>query len=91
MVLEVPSRSHLEISIEFEKSLLKWLEYPPDANKGFYVNSALISTVLEDKTNFTGKMVVCMYVLINYFKSEKILILVLIIFNWLLKFPYAGF
>ena len=62
MVLEVPSKSHLEISIEFEKSLLKWLEYPPDANKGFYVNSALISTVLEDKTNFTGKMVV----LINY-------------------------
>ena len=58
MVLEVPSKSHLEISIEFEKSLLKWLEYPPDANKGFYVNSALISTVLEDKTNFTGKMVV---------------------------------
>ena len=57
MVLEVPSKSHLEISIEFEKSLLKWLEYPPDANKGFYVNSALISTVLEDKTNFTGKMV----------------------------------
>jgi len=54
MVLEVPSKSHLEISIEFEKSLLKWLEYPPDANKGFYVNSALISTVLEDKTNFTG-------------------------------------
>ena len=57
MVLEVPSKSYLEISIEFEKSLLKWLEYPPDANKGFYVNSALISTVLEDKTNFTGKMV----------------------------------
>ena len=61
MVLEVPSKSHLEISIEFEKSLLKWLEYPPDANKGFYVNSALISTVLEDKTNFTGKMVVLLF------------------------------
>ena len=55
MVLEVPAKSHLEISIEFEKSLLKWLEYPPDANKGFYINSALISTVLEDKTNFTGR------------------------------------
>ena len=68
MVLEVPSKSHLEISIEFEKSLLKWLEYPPDANKGFYVNSALISTVLEDKTNFTGKMVTS----ITYFKSKKI-------------------
>ena len=55
MVLEIPAKSHLEISIEFEKSLLKWLEYPPDANKGFYVNSALISTVLENTANFTGK------------------------------------
>ena len=55
MVLEVPAKSHLEISIEFEKSLLKWLEYPPDANKGFYVNSAVISTILEDKNNFTGE------------------------------------
>ena len=56
MVLEIPSRSHLEISIEFEKSLLKWLEYPPDANKGFYVNSALISTLLEGSSNVTGKL-----------------------------------
>lgn len=54
MVLEIPAKSHLKISIGFEKSLLKWLEYPPDANKGFYVNSALISTVLNDKSNFTG-------------------------------------
>ena len=54
MVLEIPPRSNLEISIEFEKSILKWLEYPPDANKGFYVNSALITTLLPDKNNFTG-------------------------------------
>ena len=70
MVLEVPSKSHLEISIEFEKSLLKWLEYPPDANKGFYVNSALISTVLEDKTNFTGKMVASIILNLNRFTSD---------------------
>ncbi len=54
LVLAIPSKSSLEISIEFEKSILKWLEYPPDANKGFYVNSALITTILDDKSNFTG-------------------------------------
>ena len=54
MVVEIPAKSNIEISIEFEKSILKWLEYPPDANKGFYVNSALITTLLPDKTNFTG-------------------------------------
>ena len=54
MVVEIPAKSNIEISIEFEKSILKWLEYPPDANKGVYVNSALITTLLPDKTNFTG-------------------------------------
>jgi phosphatidylinositol glycan class T len=29
MVLQVPPKSFLEISIGFEHSLLKWLEYPP--------------------------------------------------------------
>ena len=42
MVLDIPARSHVEVSIDFEKSILKWLEYPPDANKGFYINSAAI-------------------------------------------------
>ena len=54
MVFEIPAKSSVEISIEFEKSILKWLEYPPDANKGFYVNSALITTLLPEKSNFTG-------------------------------------
>ena len=53
MVLDIPARSHVEISIDFEKSILKWLEYPPDANKGFYINSAVILALLPDKTNFT--------------------------------------
>jgi len=39
----VPPKSHLKVSLDFEYSLLKWLEYPPDANKGFYVGSALLS------------------------------------------------
>lgn len=29
IVVQVPPKSFLEISVEFEYSLLKWLEYPP--------------------------------------------------------------
>jgi len=53
MVLDIPARSHVEVSIDFEKSILKWLEYPPDANKGFYINSAAIVAVLPNRANFT--------------------------------------
>jgi hypothetical protein len=53
-VLNLPAKSETHISIDFEKSLLKWLEYPPDANHGFYVGSAVISAVLPNRRNFTG-------------------------------------
>ena len=54
LVVELPAKSETLISIEFEKSLLKWLEYPPDANRGFDVGSAVISAVLPGRKNFTG-------------------------------------
>ena len=54
LVVELPAKSETRVSIEFEKSLLKWLEYPPDANRGFDVGSAVISAVLPSRRNFTG-------------------------------------
>ena len=54
LVVELPAKSETRVSIEFEKSLLKWLEYPPDANRGFDVGSAVISAVLPGRRNFTG-------------------------------------
>ena len=54
LIVELPARSETRISLEFEKSLLKWLEYPPDANRGFDVGSAVISAVLPGRRNFTG-------------------------------------
>lgn len=54
LVVELPAKSETRISIEFEKSLLKWLEYPPDANRGFDVGSAIVSAILPDRRNFTG-------------------------------------
>ena len=48
MVLSLPAMTTTRFSIEFERALLKWTEYPPDANHGFYVNSAVISTNLPE-------------------------------------------
>lgn len=50
-VLELKPRSTRELSLEFNRALLKWLEYPPDANHGFYVPAATVSTVLPSPRN----------------------------------------
>ena len=46
--LTLAPRSVTKISVHFERALLKWTEYPPDANHGFDINSAVISLQLED-------------------------------------------
>jgi len=53
-VLKLPASSVTRLSFEFERQLLKWTEYPPDANHGFYVGSAVISGVLPDAQNYTS-------------------------------------
>ena len=50
-VVEVPGQSTVELSLEFRRALLKWLEYPPDANHGFYLPAATVSTVLPTPRN----------------------------------------
>jgi len=54
LVLKLPASSVTRLSFEFERQLLKWTEYPPDANHGFYVGSAIISAVLPDAHNYTS-------------------------------------
>ena len=34
LVVTLPPKSTTKISVDFEHSILKWNEYPPDANKG---------------------------------------------------------
>lgn len=50
-VVEVDGKSTVELSLEFSRALLKWLEYPPDANHGFYIPAATISAVLPSPKN----------------------------------------
>ena len=47
LVVTLPPNSVTKVSVDFEHSILKWNEYPPDANKGFYVGPALVSTLLR--------------------------------------------
>ena len=54
LVLPPNSRSTITIDVDFQ--LLRWTEYPPDANKGFYINSGTITAILP--TTETTKYVV---------------------------------
>lgn len=54
LLLKLPQRSTTTITIDFEFVFLKWQEYPPDANHGFYIGSALISANLPTAKNYTS-------------------------------------
>lgn len=54
LVMKLPPRSTTTITIDFEFVFLKWQEYPPDANHGFYIGSALISANLPTARNYTS-------------------------------------
>lgn len=54
LLLKLPPRSTTTVTIDFEFVFLKWQEYPPDANHGFYIGSALISANLPTAKNYTA-------------------------------------
>lgn len=56
LVVRLPASSITRISFEFERQLLKWTEYPPDANHGFYIGSAVIGAILPDAQNVTAPL-----------------------------------
>lgn len=51
VLLTLPPKSTTDLRLDFTRALLKWLEYPPDANHGFYVPSAIFSAILPSATN----------------------------------------
>ncbi|ESO86516.1 hypothetical protein LOTGIDRAFT_128945 [Lottia gigantea] len=53
IVFRLRANSVTKISYDFERAFLKWTEYPPDANHGFYIGSAILSTVLPTSVNYT--------------------------------------
>lgn len=43
LMIQLPARSVVDISFEFDIQFLRWTEYPPDANHGMYINPATIT------------------------------------------------
>lgn len=42
MLIQLPPISVTEVTVQFERALLKWTEYTPDPNHGFYVGYASV-------------------------------------------------
>ncbi|POS73793.1 GPI transamidase component GPI16 [Diaporthe helianthi] len=48
--LRIPPKSTVFLTYDFEKSILRYTEYPPDANRGFDVAGAVITILSSDKS-----------------------------------------
>nr|XP_046222189.1 GPI transamidase component PIG-T-like [Oncorhynchus gorbuscha] len=46
MLVQLPPNSVTEVTMQFERALLKWTEYTPDPNHGFYIGSSVISALV---------------------------------------------
>ena len=42
LLIEIPADSTVELTYDFEKAILRYTEYPPDANRGFDIPAAII-------------------------------------------------
>lgn len=42
LLLEIPAESEVELQYDFEKAILRYTEYPPDANRGFDIPPAIV-------------------------------------------------
>lgn len=51
---QCPKKSTVIVSINFDYVFLKWLEYPPDANHGQYIGSAILMSQLPIGRNYTA-------------------------------------
>jgi phosphatidylinositol glycan class T len=56
ILIKLPPQSEVVISVDFEKVLLDWTSHPPDSHHGFYLPSAIISTILPDAQNMSGHL-----------------------------------
>uniref|UniRef100_A0A5F8GMI6 Phosphatidylinositol glycan anchor biosynthesis class T n=1 Tax=Monodelphis domestica TaxID=13616 RepID=A0A5F8GMI6_MONDO len=48
MLIQLPANSVTKVSIQFERALLKWTEYTPDPNHGFYVSPSVLSALVPN-------------------------------------------
>ncbi|XP_041112755.1 GPI transamidase component PIG-T-like [Polyodon spathula] len=46
MLVQLPPHSVTKVTVQFERALLKWTEYTPDPNHGFYISSSVVSAMV---------------------------------------------
>lgn len=51
VALQLPRNSRCRLEIDFERTLLRWTEYPPDAHHGFNLPAASLSFVSPNPLN----------------------------------------
>lgn len=51
MLIQLPPISVTEVTVQFERALLKWTEYTPDPNHGFYVGYASVLLFVIEETS----------------------------------------
>ncbi|KAK7991469.1 GPI transamidase component [Apiospora saccharicola] len=52
--MKIPPGSTVFMTYDFEKTILRYTEYPPDANRGFDVAAAVITILPSNSTAMTG-------------------------------------
>ncbi|KAF7511073.1 hypothetical protein GJ744_005304 [Endocarpon pusillum] len=53
LLLSIPASSTVTLTYDFEKAILRYTEYPPDANRGFNVAPAVIKVLNQTYTTIT--------------------------------------
>jgi phosphatidylinositol glycan class T len=51
LVVKIPAQSTVELNYDFEKAILRYTEYPPDANRGFDVAPAVIRVLSSNASS----------------------------------------
>jgi phosphatidylinositol glycan class T len=51
LVVKVPALTTVELNYDFEKAILRYTEYPPDANRGFDVAPAVIRVLASNASS----------------------------------------
>ena len=55
MVMKIPKQSIITVTYSFDKSLLLYSEYPPDANHGFELEPAVVTLIKYQESTSTSE------------------------------------
>lgn len=79
LILRLPAQSVTKVAIDMDYLFLKWQEYPPDANHGFYMGPAVVTAMLPTARNYTalpldGSTITSRFVCISFILTLSLLL-----------------